>query len=244
MGSGAITADDPREEVRIVERLNYDSIETAWQAGYDSAEWRRTVNRLADRLIDALQRAEVSLASRETERADEAPATDTDIADMLESLQAIEPELQAATDAAQRFVDASSSAFAQDLTGLPPAALRARLLGIANELRKPSLDLERAATDVYREVAQFDAQLRGMLAELAGTKFSTQIREGLRVLGDPASFDSGLSTMKEVSGLIRMFGALNVSVRKSVSPAVIGINAFVKTVETVQNWAGLVEPET
>ncbi len=42
-GANQITADDQREEVRLIEALNHKNIEQAWIAGYDFPEWRRIV---------------------------------------------------------------------------------------------------------------------------------------------------------------------------------------------------------
>ena len=242
IGASSLSADDPREEVRIIERLHYESIEAAWLAGYDSPEWRRTIGRLADRLIEALGRAQGHLESVEGARVDDEPTAETDVVDMMESLSRIQPKLQAALDSSQRFADASSKAFSQNLAGLPPERMRPQLLRIANTLRTPSLDLERSATDAYREVSRFDAMLRGMLAALSGTAIRTQLTEPLAKLGDPASFEGSLTTMREAATVMRTLGALSVSIRRSVAPAVTGINAFVQTLETVRNWAGLIEP--
>jgi hypothetical protein len=49
-GADQLSADDEREEVQLIESLNYKSIESAWVAGYDSPEWRRIVHEMVTEL--------------------------------------------------------------------------------------------------------------------------------------------------------------------------------------------------
>jgi hypothetical protein len=64
-GAEHIRADDPREEVRIIESRNYENLREAWLAGYDSSQWRTAMARLAQKLEVALGSAETELARRE-----------------------------------------------------------------------------------------------------------------------------------------------------------------------------------
>lgn len=64
-GSRNISNTDLREEVRIIERLQYENLEGAWPHGYSSSQWLTALDAITDKLIDALERAENRLAQIE-----------------------------------------------------------------------------------------------------------------------------------------------------------------------------------
>ncbi|WP_435587791.1 toll/interleukin-1 receptor domain-containing protein [Micromonospora aurantiaca (nom. illeg.)] len=76
-GGRFISEADPREEVRVVERLNHVSFESAWPRGFSSPEWTSAINEAVDKLIPALERAENRIAELEGQEAQTAavPAT-------------------------------------------------------------------------------------------------------------------------------------------------------------------------
>ncbi|MEV0136094.1 toll/interleukin-1 receptor domain-containing protein [Dactylosporangium sp. NPDC050688] len=64
-GGRLIDSSDPREEVRIVERLQHESLEEVWPHGFKSPEWAVSMNRITDKLIVALEKAENKIAELE-----------------------------------------------------------------------------------------------------------------------------------------------------------------------------------
>jgi hypothetical protein len=254
MGASAIREDDPREEVRIVERLQYMSIEDAWMAGFDSAEWRRAMVGIANALFAAFERVEGHLIASPSDvtptpstysgapglsETQVVPAAEADLGGLLETAEALQAKLQAALLASHRFTSTATSALAGDLGSLPPSVMRSRLLVAANRMGQPSVELQQTTAEAYREVSRFDALLRAMQADLAETSVADDVAESMSQISSTVDFDSTLKGLREVSQLMRAFSGLSVPLRKSLAPAVNGVNALVKTLETVRSWASL-----
>jgi len=247
MGRSSISAEDSREEVRIVERLNYVSLEEAYLAGYDSTEWRRTVSRLATQLSSALQHAEERLLPTETVTGSDAGTAhesasievETDLAELGAQVEAVEVRLRAAIDAAESFAEAAGDAFTGDFDTLTAAQMRTVLLQMGERLREPSTQLELAARDAYTATSAIDAHIRSIVAQLGPGPLTDELRGTLATLGDPRDFDETLKAMREAAMLIRQFSVISVAVRKATRPAITGINDLIRTIETVQAWPTL-----
>ncbi|MFJ6152731.1 toll/interleukin-1 receptor domain-containing protein [Micromonospora profundi] len=66
-GGANIRAEDSRDEVQVIEKLNYKSIESAILEGYDSGAWLKAMNEITNSLILAVEKAEGLIAKREDE---------------------------------------------------------------------------------------------------------------------------------------------------------------------------------
>jgi exonuclease V gamma subunit len=167
------------------------------------------------------------------------PAAEADLGGLLETAEALQAKLQAALLASHRFTSTATSALAGDLGSLPPSVMRSRLLVAANRMGQPSVELQQTTAEAYREVSRFDALLRAMQADLAETSVADDVAESMSQISSTVDFDSTLKGLREVSQLMRAFSGLSVPLRKSLAPAVNGVNALVKTLETVRSWASL-----
>ena len=246
-GADGIKDDDPRDEVRLIESLNYKNIEDAWLAGYESSDWLQAVNAMIKELKAGLSIAESALVSQEAEivvvveevESEELP----DAVALNEEVGSLTPAIERALAATTAFGDAAGASLdGVDLASMSPKQQQVTLIGVARSLLQPAEDLADSGAALEKTVAQTDAHLRSVIDELR-TIDADLARDGL---GTMLAAMSGLGELKNVpeqlNGLVQVlrFAALtNVSLRRSVQPAIQGIQSISNAVSTVESWSSI-----
>lgn len=255
-GADQISDTDAREEVRLIESLNYKNIESAWLAGYDSPEWRRCVAEMVRDLSRALTRAEDVLATQEAEAgrssangsgdaADagqlEGEAT-ADVSSLGERLAKITEETEALGEALRGFADATSGAFPDDASNLSQAQKKAKLLAAAHRLRGPAQAFGDRAATVEQEVAATDAELRALIDELRAINHpqaSQHLDELLSSFTSLEEMAGVLEQMDQMTEMLKFASVVNVNLRQAIKPAIRGMQSSRTAISTVESWKQL-----
>lgn len=246
LGAEMIRPDDPREEVRLIERLQYEPLTDAWLAGYESAEWRTTIMRLVRRLDNALSSAEAALAAATTE-VDLTPieVEDDEGADFM-ALQAEAEELTghlaAALESLRLFVETASEMFSGNLDGLTPGQMNARLMAAATRLRPVSVKTEETGNALLTATARFDADLRATVQELQDIGHSSADSLADSLIGPAAELEElsgSLDQMDEMMSVLKTASLMNSTLRKSLRPGIGGVQAIRTAFATVTSWSQL-----
>lgn len=255
-GADQIRDTDEREEVRLIESLNYMNIESAWVAGYDSPEWRRSIAEMVGHLSSALVRVEDVLATRELEAgmpssdgSGGAPSTGqleeeatADISSLGERVAAITETAEALGEALQAFADAASGAFPDNAGSQTPTQQKAKLLAAAHRLRGPAQDFGDRAALLEREVAAADAELRALIDELRAIdhpEANKQLNDLLSSFTSLEEMAGTLGQMDEMTQMLKFASVVNVNLRQAIKPAIRGMQASKTAISTVESWKQL-----
>jgi len=259
-GAEQISKDDERPEVKLITRLNYKSIEAAWVAGYDSAEWRRAMSDCATSLAAALARSEEALAQAElasVEPSDGTPQSalpssssvegvddDFDIDSMTQRLAGVTSKLEEATQIFEELSTIMTEAFGDqdELQRLTPAQTNARLLSAAQDMKGPALRLETAGAEAEAGLLALDPELRELVARLSTFTLPEAQEQLDGLLAGTQSFD-GVDDVDATIGqfieMIQFISLMNVNVRKSLRPAVRGLRSFQSAFSIFRGWREL-----
>ena len=245
LGARAISSMDPREEVRLIEALQYVPITEAWMAGFDSSEWRTLMISLVERLERALASAEPALATASAAIShDDADVTDdqADLMAVMAAAEEITPLLGEALEEVQRFIEAASDLFAGQTRGLSAGQMNARILAGSARIAPVAKDLESKGTDVLSRISVMDANIRGTVTELRSIQgdFSSQLLDSL--LGPQLRLENveeSLQTIDQVVQALKGASVLSSTLRKAIRPATNGIQALRTAVATFGSWADL-----
>lgn len=244
-GSSQISADHPDELVRLIDGLNYISIETAWAAGYESPEWLGVVNRMVDGLISALGRAEASLADREQslEATPESPGEDeADIGALTIQLGEMTEDMQGSLAAMQTLGTVLTSVM-ENVNAQPSATLKqAALVRGSREISESGQAFADTSTAFERKARTTDAQLRAIIHELRDID-NDIARAQLATLTTPIANMPDLtghmhSIDDAVSGL-RVASMTNVSIRRALAPSLLALQSMRTALSTVRSWRAI-----
>ena len=258
-GADQIRDEDERPEVRLIARLNYKSLEDAWRAGYDSSEWRRALSDCAKSLAVALRRSEDALASsegRELENSGRsalpAPATlGDDEIDETFDLEAMTAQMGKVTakleEATTIFEELSAAASVlenqEEVKQLSRPELSARLLMAARNMSDPALRLEKAGSETEAAMLEVDPQLREFVRQMARLSIpdaQVQLRELIESVtsgnAELAEVEAGIAEFIEMA---RFISLMNVSIRKSLRPAIRGLRSLESALRIFTGWREL-----
>lgn len=260
MGEDQIRSDDPREEVRLIERLNYKSLREAWLAGFESPEWRQAMFDCVQHLDSALQEAERTLAQRQpgsarlAQRERTVPTADGtepdipedsgDLVDLTERFLALEPLANAAVQALTTFSTEAGEAFAGiDFETLSTEQTRVKLFGAAEKLKVPSNAVFEHGERLQRAVEQVDALLRGFVEEMRGIQLP-QVQGQLDGLLSRFSDETGeLAEAVELVGqmveTLKFVSLMNVALRATLRPGIRGLQSIKSAVSALETWERL-----
>lgn len=242
-GSAQITPDHPDELVRLVEGLNYISIEGEWEAGYESTQWVTAINRMIESVSGYLEDAETLLTARETE------LTDDRDADEGADLEALNTEVNFASES---LIEATSSMSAlsaalnevtEEVNNEPsPSAKRAKQVRGSLRIKQAAEDFALKASTMERRVASTDVQLRAVISELRDignelalsnlAKLTTPLQDFPTQLPPPSVIDEAISGLR--------FASLgNIHMRRALEPALRGMQSMRAGMGTARLWASL-----
>ncbi len=250
-GADGISADDAREEVRLIDALNYKDIEESWLSGYDSPAWLASVAGMVRELKKKLGAAETVLAARESsaEVVDDgtheaaAAEVEADVSALGEDFA----EMTALTEEAGRRIKelgeaASASTAGVDLQGLPPKQQQVALIKAAQALKGPAQGLAQTGGDLEKHVTRVDARLRAIIDELRTIDVEAAQQQLETLLAATSGLQELSVTVDQLNSLVQVlrYAALtNVSLRRSVQPAIQGIQSMSNVIATVESWRSI-----
>jgi len=249
LGADRISATDPREEVRLIEALQYVPITGAWLAGFDSPEWRTLMLSLVRRLEEALASAEAALAVRSAAEAAPPPEgvddRESDLMKFTSAAEELTPLLEEGFAALQKFAETAGELFSGNMEGLSAGQMNAKLLAGATRLGPVSKDLEAKGTTISSRIAELDADLRAMIAEVQSIDHATTSGLLANLLGSDIRLENVEETfgqIDEVMSVLRSVSILSSGLRKAIRPAIGGIQALRTAFSTFNSWADLIPP--
>ena len=246
-GSSRITADSPDDLVRLVEGLNYISIEHEWEAGYESAAWIGVINRMVESLSRYLGDAEASLSAREAElgtdaHSNELALEDADLEALVDSVTAVTDSLTSASASMANLSAVLGQVAAEVDEETSPQQKRAKQMRGAMRIKEVAEDFAEKASSMERGVAATDVQLRAVISELRdiGNAAALQNVDTLtRPLQDfPDQLPSQTVIDDAIAGL-RVASMGNISMRRALEPALRGMQGMRTGMATARAWAML-----
>lgn len=241
-GANRIVADDPREEVRIIERLNHRNIEEAWLEGYESPAWRKTIHQMVNDIEQALVKAETAMTEREQNVVEDAEeiTEEADLSDLGNKFVEIKEMTDAVTEDLKAFSEAAAVAFnGQEAQNLTPKQRQIQLVNGAQALRAQARDLSQSGTQFEMKVVEVDAQLRAIVAELREIELSQaeeQVQDLIEGLSGMDSLEEFLPQLDEMVAMMKFASLSNISIRKAIKPAISGMQSIRNALATAQSW--------
>lgn len=231
----------------------WEVIEDAVLADADSAAWKTTMARLANRFVESYEVAESKLArlgARETESAvvssasEEALPDDDDdpgISELAVSMQAgIEALTSTGTNmgsAIQALGSAANSAGAP-AENPTPQQLQAWSLRAAHEFKAPSLQISDVGEEMFKATTSLDAdihRLRRIAVEFLPT--STGLAESYNsMIGALDGLDNVSSQLNELMEQMKPAEHFSVPFRKSLRPARRGLTRVTDSLRLIESW--------
>jgi hypothetical protein len=259
-----ISETDPRPEVRLIARLNYKSIESAWQEGYSSPMWRKLMVTCAKELAEALARVETALLEADTSAAaeqahkpTEPPAIteggspvqlvtvlddDLDLPGLTAEFQEVTAVLELASAAVEELGDIADSAFdGVNVETADPRKSAALMLKAAHDMREPSRRLEDLGEQSERKMLDVDPKLRKIVRELQGIDLPAAQEYVSDLIGgvNAAELAESEASIIELHQQIQLVSVLNVSIRKSLQPALRGLRSMLTAISIFKAWGEL-----
>ncbi|WP_081323014.1 TIR domain-containing protein [Microbacterium testaceum] len=247
-GADVISPDDPREDVQMIERLNYKNIEPAWLAGYESPEWAMAIHGMVGALKENLSAAESALSDREGESVAKPPnesgagLDEAELADVValsadfEEMAAFLPTVQVAIE---NFAAAAGALTELKLGAVSPAQRQASLVRVAHDMLPPANGLSSSGAELEQRVLRADARLRAVAEELRSIDVSAA-QESLNSLklgfAGVAELAPMVQQMGQLVQMLRIAALTNVTMRRSLQPAITGIKSLSNAIDTVRSW--------
>ncbi|KQV73625.1 hypothetical protein ASC61_00540 [Aeromicrobium sp. Root344] len=256
--------DSTDDVAAIAEERQYECIEDALLDGYDSSTWLTQMSKLAEKLIEALLRAETalgeasendaSLTSRRRAGSEASPNADDDDDDraglaehMIEMQRAID-EMGDAANHLNPTITALGSVPGEvgDLPDDPsPKQLQTWTTRLALAFKQPALDLERDGKRMFAAAKRLDEALSGIKQvsiEIGETNEDGPLAEGLRTVisgfGDLSSVEQ---SMEGLLTAMKPAETFSVPLRKSLRPARRGVTSVRDTIQLVATWRSLLD---
>lgn len=243
-GSEQIKASHPNPDVRLIESLNYISIEEAWEAGYESPQWRAIVNRMVREIAAALQRAEVVLVEREVQEElvpEERSAIRADVGSLVEEISAT-TELMTATTTAMGALGVSLTTATEAVSQASTQSRKAVELRVSRDIAAHSSAFASEAERFEVSATRTDAQLRAVVRELQD--IDTQAANGLldRLRGGFVNYpdmNAHVASIDEAIAGLRVAAMTSLSMRKALEPAMRALQSLRIGFSVAQSWPEL-----
>lgn len=250
-GSEYITPDHNDELVRAVEKLNYEKIREAFEAGYQSPEWKKAIGILVSKLQKALAKAADRLVETAPNVGTESPSPDGGLPVDVDE-QSIENHIENLTALLEKDIVplfekftaiAESHVAGRDLSTMTTGQ-RAFFFGVlADDLREPAREFGEKTSNLESTARRADAELRAYVAELFDidrtraeqelATFRSAVEEGFTV------FEEFGSQTDELEKSLRIAALSNVKLRRALAPITAGVRSLNTTVAIVSSWLKL-----
>jgi hypothetical protein len=242
-GASKISADDPREEVKIIERLNHRNIEEAWLQGYESPAWVRMVHTMVNDLAAALEKAEAAIAAREQSAAVKVeapgPEEDLDLFSLSDTFENLAEDAREAMGAMEDFGKAAGAAFSGDMQSLSRQQQQARFVKASHDIAGHAAQMFETGGRFERNVAEADAQLRAIVTEVRDINLDmarSQLDGLLKPMSSLQDMSESLNSLGDMIAMLRFASVTNVSLRKAMQPAIKGMQSLRNAIEIAESW--------
>ncbi|MGW3961236.1 toll/interleukin-1 receptor domain-containing protein [Amycolatopsis sp. NPDC005003] len=238
LGHELLTGQSDDADIRIIEKLQYVDIKEAVLSGAGTAEWRRTMDLVAGRLIKAIRSAEAALAQlKKCDRLLLGVGTPEKagpgLQEYKETLTKIGKLLEKQFDAISRSLDELAEAMRQvtgDVAGLAPEAIRARVVRAADTIRPMAVDIQRVGTAFEATVAETDATIRSYMRLLDSRMNPELLARAHREYDEFVEMLAGLMELEarvtEFLTQIRPLEAINAPLRAAIRPLRVGARSI------------------
>ncbi len=238
LGHELITEQSDDANIRIIEKLQYVDIKQAVLAGAGTAEWRRTMDLVADRLIKAIRSAEATL--EKLKKCDQllldgfAPEKDgPGLQEYNENLTKIGELLERQFDAISRSLDDLADEMRQvtgDVAGLAPDAIKARVVRAADTIKPMAVTIQQVGTDFEATVAETDSTIRSYMRLMDSHMTPELFDRARREYDEFVDMLNGLLELDvritEFLTQIRPLEAINAPLRAAIRPLRVGAQSI------------------
>ena len=243
-GEDQITANPNGDElIRAISELNWQSIEKAWESGYESSAWKQAVGRLVDGLWKGLQRAQVPLSQSEQLREDGQSTLETIDEQVLVDhftelggmFEAISPAM---TKLSEAFVRRLGS---EDLANVDTRTRTRLLSALAVDIAEPARAIGALGAAIEAKTTQLDSEYRALIAEMTDIDSEVSREQGKQLRANATAnvgqLTEFLQTLEEAEKTLRMAALANVNLRKALRPLTDGIRSLATATEVMTSWS-------
>lgn len=252
-GARQITPDHPDELVRAVEQLNHKPIYDAFEAGYESSDWKRQIGAIVDGLQNALARAAERLANSEpsapTATANEELISEVDEQTITGHLEAMTTRLTELEPLFEKLTGIVTNRIGDRDLAQMSAGQRAFLFGaLAGELRDPAAEFGEKAANLESTARRVDAEFRAIVAELYDIN-PQQTEQELAELrsNTEQSFSDAQESFAQINELeksLRVAALASVKLRRALYPMTTGLRSMSTAMTILSSWQSIQSPGT
>ncbi|MEV6826731.1 toll/interleukin-1 receptor domain-containing protein [Amycolatopsis sp. NPDC051102] len=252
LGHELITGQSDDANIRIIEKLQYVDIKDAVLAGAGTAEWRRTMDVVADKLIRAIRSAEATLEKlKKCDRlllAGLAPERDgPGLQEYKENLTKIGELLERQFDAISHSLDELGEEMRQltgDVAGLRPEAIKARVVRAADAIKPMAVNIQQVGTAFETTVAETDATIRSYMRLMDSSMTPELLDRARREYDEFVEMLTGLMALEaritEFLTQIRPLEAINAPLRAAIRPLRVGAQSMQLGMRTMRELSRII----
>ncbi|WIX89383.1 toll/interleukin-1 receptor domain-containing protein [Amycolatopsis sp. DG1A-15b] len=252
LGHELITGQSDDANIRIIEKLQYVDIKDAVLAGAGTAEWRRTMDVVADKLIRAIRSAEATLEKlKKCDRlllAGVPPERDGPrLQEYKENLTKIGVLLERQFDAISHSLDELGEEMRQltgDVAGLRPEAIKARVVRAADAIKPMAVNIQQVGTAFETTVAETDSTIRSYMRLMDSHMTSELLDRARREYDEFVEMLTGLMALEaritEFLTQIRPLEAINAPLRAAIRPLRVGAQSMQLGMRTMRELSRII----
>ncbi|KTR95310.1 hypothetical protein NS220_06430 [Microbacterium testaceum] len=154
----------------------------------------------------------------------------------FEEMAAFLPTVQVAIE---NFAAAAGALTELKLGAVSPAQRQASLVRVAHDMLPPANGLSSSGAELEQRVLRADARLRAVAEELRSIDVSAA-QESLNSLklgfAGVAELAPMVQQMGQLVQMLRIAALTNVTMRRSLQPAITGIKSLSNAIDTVRSW--------
>ncbi|MEV7041886.1 toll/interleukin-1 receptor domain-containing protein [Amycolatopsis sp. NPDC051061] len=252
LGHELITGQSDDANIRIIEKLQYLDIKDAVLAGSGTAEWRRAMAAVADKLIKAIRSAEAAL--EQLKKCDQllldgfAPDEDgPGLQEYKENLTKIGELLERQFDAISHSLDELAEEMRHvtgEVAGMTPEALKARVVRAADTIKPMAVKIQQVGTDFEATVAETDSTIRSYMRLMDSHMTAELLDRARREYDEFVEMLSGLmeleSRITEFLTQIRPLEAFNAPLRAAIRPLRVGAQSIQLGMRTMRELSRII----
>ncbi|WP_033261888.1 hypothetical protein [Amycolatopsis vancoresmycina] len=252
LGHELITGQSDDANIRIIEKLQYVDIKEAVLAGAGTAEWRRTIDVVADKLIRAIRSAEAALEKlKKCDRlllAGVAPERNgPGLQEYKENLTKIGELMERQFDAISHSLDELAEEMRQltgDVAGLRPEAIKARVVRAADTIKPMAVNVQQVGTAFETTVAETDSTIRSYMRLMDSHMTPELLARARREYDEFVEMLIGLTALEtritEFLTQIRPLEAINAPLRAAIRPVRVGAQSMQLGIRTMRELSRII----
>ncbi len=250
-GADRVAEDSLNEQMRVLARLNYVSIEQEFDEGFNSPQWHKVIKYMVGQLAQGIEEAETVLQTREltsAKRSDDSGVAGkpdeeyADLQDMQRRIEGLDEYMDAMKLDLQTVMEAIGPVLDSSFWDLPKKRQQVMVLSAAKALRQPATKFADSSAAFEAEAVALESGMRLALDEVGSmeSEVGREIYDSLIAASGPST-DSGefAATMAPVIDGLRILGMLNINMRKASQPVLRGIQSVKRAAEAFESLSQL-----